>query len=476
MAVCRSGLLPAMPCASPIPLPNVLRTLPAAVPRARLATVPRKRTAPQPPAVMASGVVPALESKRTRLLSNSTAPGLRSAVVDAASGHLTLQWSDGLEASLHSLWLRDNCATRRHAATGQKLFSSAQLPAHLEMSVEQVTGSSVQLRWHGDGHVSEYCAHWLRGIIPTPAESAHSSTSSCVVPEFEFEDVRDCDPSTKLSWMQAIVSHGATLLRGVPQTEEAVQTVAEQLGPIQLQIYGKIFNVRSEPAAINLAYTCEAIGPHMDLCYYESPPGLQLLHCMRFDADVSGGESFLIDGFKVAEQLRRDEPAAFDSLSRLPATFIKDHADRPEPVLMSYRRPHFALNADGSLIGVFWSPPFEGPLQLPLHQVTEYYRAYRVLSNAIDTAPRWQYRMQPGDLIVFNNRRMLHGRNAFRSSTPHARSLRGCYVNIDEFANRFNVLRNRFGTLGSPEMNHFGNQDWGQGIIKLQRAPALPKG
>jgi len=84
--------------------------------------------------------------------------------------------------------------------------------------------------------------------------------------------------------------------------------------------------------------------------------------------------------------------------------------------------------------------------------------------------------MQPGDLIVFNNRRMLHGRNAFRSSTPHARSLRGCYVNIDEFANRFNVLRNRFGTLGSPEMNHFGNQDWGQGIIKLQRAPALPKG
>ena len=115
---------------------------------------------------------------------------------------------------------------------------------------------------------------------------------------------------------------------GVPCTEGAVREVAERLGPIQSQIYGDIFDVRSEPGAINLAYTTEAIGPHMDLCYYESPPGLQLLHCMQFDADVQGGGSFLIDGFAVAEQLRREQPAAFDALSRLPATFLKDHSDR----------------------------------------------------------------------------------------------------------------------------------------------------
>ena len=32
---------------------------------------------------------------------------------------------------------------------------------------------------------------------------------------------------------------------------------------------------------------------------------------------------------------------------------------------------------------------------------------------AIEAAPRWEHRMVPGELLVFNNRRMLHGRHAF---------------------------------------------------------------
>lgn len=44
---------------------------------------------------------------------------------------------------------------------------------------------------------------------------------------------------------------------------------------------------------------------HIDLAYYESPHGLQLLHCRRFDAGVMGGNSTFIDGFVIAEELRR---------------------------------------------------------------------------------------------------------------------------------------------------------------------------
>ena len=63
----------------------------------------------------------------------------------------------------------------------------------------------------------------------------------------------------------------------------------------------------AQVGAINLAYTTEALGPHMDLCYYESPPGLQLLHCMRNDDGVVGGESLLIDAFSVAEGVANAE-------------------------------------------------------------------------------------------------------------------------------------------------------------------------
>ena len=38
--------------------------------------------------------------------------------------------------------------------------------------------------------------------------------------------------------------------------------------------------IEEEP--INIAYSGVKLIPHMDLVYYESPPGLQLLHCLRF--------------------------------------------------------------------------------------------------------------------------------------------------------------------------------------------------
>ena len=70
-----------------------------------------------------------------------------------------------------------------------------------------------------------------------------------------------------------------------------------------------------QEGAINIAYTGEPLASHMDLCYYESPPGLQLLHCLAFDGGVEGGETTLIDAFAVAEQLRREEPEVTLTLS-----------------------------------------------------------------------------------------------------------------------------------------------------------------
>jgi hypothetical protein len=52
---------------------------------------------------------------------------------------------------------------------------------------------------------------------------------------------------------------------------------------------------------INIAYSNAGLDLHMDLAYLESPPGLQLLHCLQFDEDIQGGLSQLLDGFRVAE-------------------------------------------------------------------------------------------------------------------------------------------------------------------------------
>ena len=36
----------------------------------------------------------------------------------------------------------------------------------------------------------------------------------------------------------------------------------------------------------NLAHTTAALPFHMDNCWYESPPGLQFLHCIRLDMRI----------------------------------------------------------------------------------------------------------------------------------------------------------------------------------------------
>lgn len=66
----------------------------------------------------------------------------------------------------------------------------------------------------------------------------------------------------------------------------------------------------------------------MDLVYYESPPGLQLLHCLRNDDDIIGGESILLDAYHVLEEMRAQHPTEFHTLTKIPATFQKIHHKR----------------------------------------------------------------------------------------------------------------------------------------------------
>lgn len=83
---------------------------------------------------------------------------------------------------------------------------------------------------------------------------------------------------------------------------------------------------------------------HLDLAYYESPPGFQFLHALRFDETVQGGESTFVDTFAVAEEFRRLHPEHFATFLRVPATFTKKHLERSNPAIMEYQRPHIQLN------------------------------------------------------------------------------------------------------------------------------------
>ena len=66
------------------------------------------------------------------------------------------------------------------------------------------------------------------------------------------------------------------MVKNVPQQEKQVKKLAELIAPVQQTIYGEIFDVKVKKNPINIAYSNVPLGFHMDLMYYESPPGMYL--------------------------------------------------------------------------------------------------------------------------------------------------------------------------------------------------------
>ena len=62
-----------------------------------------------------------------------------------------------------------------------------------------------------------------------------------------------------------------------------------------------------------------------------------------------------------------------------------------------------------------------------------------------DPSGIYERKMQPGDCVIFDNRRVLHARKAFEvQDFGKERWLRGCYLDKDPFLSKARVLGQRF--------------------------------
>lgn len=186
-------------------------------------------------------------------------PELITARVDDSSELVHLGWSDGEWRTLHPRWLRDNCPSRRHPQTGQRICSSTDLPGRLAVSrCSAAAPSLLRVTWKPDGHESEYCGHWLRAVAPHhfadinlrsaagESDKREPNAAPSSIPVFHYEEACCNGERGVWEWMRAIRTYGATLLHDVPQAESTVRKVAELLGPVQTHIYGDVFDVRKQ--------------------------------------------------------------------------------------------------------------------------------------------------------------------------------------------------------------------------------------
>ena len=355
-------------------------------------------------------------------------------------------WADGTSARFHHVWLRDNCACDEcvHPVTKEQTYELVSAPVENPARSAAVSGDGdLDIVWSVDGHRSRYHPGWLHAhrYDGVPAGTDHEpvvwdTSTPGVPPTFDGADVL-ADDDALLEWLVALRAFGVSKLWGVPTEPAAVGEVAQRVGIVRETNFGVLWDVRSEPEPITNANTPLSLPPHVDLATREYQPGLQFLHCIENSA--TGGEGVYLDGFRVAEILRDEHPDDYRVLTSVPWRW----ANRSKVSDYRWSSPPIVLDRMGTVVEVRVGNWLRAPLAAAFEEVEAAYVAYRrlfALTYRDDLAVRVSF--AAGDLLAFDNRRILHGRDAYAVGDG-GRWLRGCYSERDELSSRIRILERK---------------------------------
>jgi gamma-butyrobetaine dioxygenase len=251
------------------------------------------------------------------------------------------------------------------------------------------------------------------------------------------------DAADRSSWLTRLLTNGIAFLSDVPATDDAILEAMSLVGRVAETNYGLVFDVRVVAQPENLAFSDLGLGLHTDNPYREPVPGFQALHMLIASPD--GGENLFADGLALAAHLRDHDP---DVLARLTSTAVPFRYQSKDADLYA-ERPLIQLSCDGAVTGVHYNNRSIAPLRLSLDDTQAFYGAYRKFALLLrDPAFQLKVRLRNGDLVVFDNQRILHGRTPF-SSAKHARHLRGCYLTRDSVYSESALLRRHFSAVPS---------------------------
>lgn len=313
-------------------------------------------------------------------------------------------------------------------------------------------GDKLVITWNHENHVSTFDLDWLKrhsydpALMPPPKPTrpkflwSVEKIKSVPTPVTSYESVMKGDGQKGLAqWLSHIDTYGFATVSGVPVTPEDTEKLAKRICFIRESHYGGFWDFTANMAHGDTAYTNLAIGSHTDSTYFTDPVGLQLFHLLKHDGE--GGKTLLVDGFHVAETMRKKYPREFEVLStfRIPTHSAGDTEIliRPTPLSgfpLINLHPHTGEiyqirynNHDRSVLSPYYNP------KITTQQIRDFYSALKVWRElVVDEKNQYWYKMQPGTAIVVDNWRVMHGRSSFTGQ----RRLCGAYLNWDDYRSR----------------------------------------
>jgi trimethyllysine dioxygenase len=355
---------------------------------------------------------------------------------------LRILWSDGSSSCYPWLWLRDHSENQvdLHPDSKQRQIDVFSNPPNNSVNKVSLNKNSqyILINW-ADETESSLSFELLQSNSEPSFPQSNSMNSSSFwdtpseitrFPEMPYEDFMGGQGLK--TWLVHIQRVGFVIVTDTPATPEATRKLMERMAYIRNSIFGGFSVWDNElESPDDTAFTSLAIEPHTDGTYVHDAPGLQTLHCIKRDS--IGGENQLIDGLAIAEKMRHEYPDAFNVLCNvnIPGRYIKSET------YLEAHRPLFRVNDNGDVIQVSFNNHDRAPFRLENNQMIQFYKAYKIFHNlANDTSRQFEFMLDPGKVLTFDNWRLLHA----RSSLTGYRQLCGGYHNREDFESKLRVI------------------------------------
>ena len=351
--------------------------------------------------------------------------------------------SKGQKKEIHPFWLRERVNGEKFVdkSTQQRLFDPTQLQENIEIKDLSLCNNFLEVNFN-DG----------------------SSTKIAVIDIFkEFSNIDEIKQIKKIKWDSSFNEHstfefdenlfetdemykalinfyqyGFVIFKNVPTRDNFIVKFANSIGSVRRTNFGEFFNVQSKLNPNDLAYTSLNLAPHTDNPYRNPVPCIQILQCI--ENEVTGGLSTLVDGYTVSEKLKQDFPDYYKILTEVKIRF--QFID--QTIVLEDWAEMIKLDESGNFKQVRFSPRLDFVPLIDKEKLELFYSARKKLSELYNSENyKIEFKLLPGDLLMMDNYRLLHGRTKYDASEGN-RFLQGCYIDYDSTEGRLKHLKRKF--------------------------------
>ncbi len=349
----------------------------------------------------------------------------------------------GAKKEIHPFWLRErvNSDNFLDQKTQQRLFDPTMLKNSSEISKVNISDKFLEVSFK-DG---AYAKLIIKNILKEFEKDNELYFINKISWKSDFQNnniykfnENFFDEKIMYESLLDFYKYGFVIFENVPTQENFIVNFANSIGSIRRTNFGEFFNVKSKPNPNDLAYTSLPLAPHTDNPYRKPVPCIQLLHCI--ENEVGGGLSTLVDGLAVTEELKKEYSSFFQILTEIKVRFqfVDDN------VVLEDWAEMIQLDENKRLKQVRFSPRLDFVPLMDKEKLELYYAARNKISEMYNSEKfRIEFKLKPGDLLMMDNYRLLHGRTEYNANEGN-RFLQGCYIDYDSTEGKLKHLKRKF--------------------------------